>query len=108
MFSLYERPSESNNQQVLYIPQAATHSVGLCTPIKCMQLFMELIFVEQMDQLTAMKLHSVDQKYCVIDARNNGRVRFWKTAGTILVLALESATNATETEGRFILTHGRL
>lgn len=84
VLALHECPSEGNNQQVLDVPQAVAHSVWLCASIKCVQLGMKILFVKQMDQLTAMKLDCVDQKYCVIDTGNDRRIRFWNTASAIL------------------------
>lgn len=84
VLALYECPSEGNDQQVLDVPQAVARSIRFCASIECMQLGMEFLFVKQMDQLTAMKLDCIDQKYCIVDTGDDGRIRFGKTTSTIL------------------------
>ena len=84
VLALHECPSEGNDQQVLDVPQAVAHSVRFCASIECMQLGMKFLFVKQMDQLTAMELDCVDQKYRIVDTGDDGRIRFGKTTSAIL------------------------
>ena len=42
-----------------------------------MQVCHKLVFVKEMDKLGAVKLHSIEQKDCVVDTRYDRRVGVW-------------------------------
>lgn len=91
MFALYECPSEGDDQQELNVPQAVLKICGSCIAIEGVQLCVELLFVEQMHQLSTMKFYGVYEKYSVVDAWYNRCVRLRQAASAILRFVCMSA-----------------
>jgi hypothetical protein len=58
----------------MYVPQALFPYTSLRVGVEGMQICHELIFIEEMDKLCAMKLHSIDQEDGVVDTGDNERI----------------------------------
>lgn len=67
----------------MYVPQALFPYLSLIVRVEGMQVCHKLVFVKEMDKLSAVKLHGIEQKDGVVDTRYDRAVGVWKATCTI-------------------------